>query len=160
MEIRTTIFVRLVIWLVAITMPVQSLPAESCGCAGCDIDRNAKPEKRYACPASPRQEAAGCCCSRQKATSEATCCSQTQQASAPHCGCEENCRCRQSEPSQPSTPISPESRSVQVAQLGCPANAGVLFQAPQSVPGTLTASPTDIASTALDRCAALCRFTL
>ena len=156
MSTHTTILIRLVIWLVALTIPVQNLPAASCGCSECAINLRAKPECQTCCCALTEQAARTCCCSQR----QERCCSQNPQKSDSECQCGGNCRCGQSEPTQPFTPISPPNLIESVAQTADSANGNLLPLAPQTPEGHSKASSTSYASTALDRCAALCRFTL
>ncbi|MCA9068227.1 MAG: hypothetical protein KDA84_04855 [Planctomycetaceae bacterium] len=159
MSTNTTLFARLVIWLMAITMPVQNLPAASCGCSGCGIQQ-AKTDGQTCCCELAEREAGTCCCSQRQAKSKPTCCSQGRNKSGSPCQCGENCRCGQSEPTQPFTPIPQQHPTEKVAQDANTSTGNLLPLALQTMEGHSKATSLLDTSTALDRCATLCRFTL
>lgn len=160
MSAHTTLFTRIVIWLMAITIPVQSLPAASCGCSGWGINLQGNSEGQICCCALAKQQAGTCCCLQQQAKSEPTCCHQSSEESGSPCQCGENCRCGQSEPLQPFIPASQEHLTEKVAQDAYSSSGNSLLLTPQTAESYPKASATFDASTALDRCATLCRFTL
>lgn len=148
---------RLVIWLIAITMPVQGLPAADCGCSGVCIETESKTDRPTDGCALAKREAGDCCCSKQHPVAKPTCCRENLDS---QCQCGEDCRCGTDDLPQPSVPVSQESATEKTAQAANPANGEFLLPAPRTTGGRFKATLKVNASTALDRCVLLCRFTL
>ena len=156
MVTHISIFTRIVIWLMAIAIPVQGVPAASCGCSESCIHQSAKSDGQSCCCALAKREAGTCCCSRQ----EATCCRQSRENSGSPCQCGDNCRCGHPEPSHPFTPVRQESQTERIVQDANSFDGMIILPASKTTKCHPLASSQPNASTALDRCAALCRFTL
>lgn len=156
MKSRISIAVRLGIWLAAIAIPVHTCPAANCGCSNSCFNSRA-----IRCCCSPeKREGHTCCCFAESANCPLTCCSQGDRKATSETGCSGNCRCGQSKTPAPFTPTSQESPAEKVSQEAHSANPTMLISiAKPSEHKHANASQSD-ALTALDRCAALCRFTL
>lgn len=135
MWITRGITARTLIWLAAMTVPVQGLPAASCGCATSDQSRCQTVEQSKRCCATTAVTTKHSCCQEQIAgpcrctgakvcrcgdknpcrerahaccTERATthsCCSSCDTAGESACPCGINCQCGQSK--EPSKPAAP-----------------------------------------------------
>lgn len=148
MWIIYNIAARTLIWLAVIAIPVQSLPASSCGCSsgGTCCQGEQKPSS---------------CCSAKKNHGKTSvthsCCGESQRDQDSPCNCEVNCQCGKSEQPKPATPPvennAPEkaaSDSVSMIPIHHP-------QTPQPHRDVSTAIDGLVA---LNSCVSLCRFTL
>ena len=135
--------IRALIWLAAIAVPLQGVPAESCGCANSKV-------------CCRKDTESNCCCCRSAANAHEECCS-----AHSTCNCGRNCQCGKSTPPQPTVPpvennspaekvVSDGASSVFIADV-------VLPEIAQSHCGAAIELGT---ATALDRCVFLCRFTI
>ena len=151
---------RLLIWLSAVAISVQGLPAESCGCMESKACCRTVAESKCCCCRSTDEAQGECCSSRRQVTVADACCrDQTGRKSG--CTCGPRCKCEKSKEPQPTAPPNESNRSTEKvasdAAAGACITAVVLPKVPQQQiavsvePGTVTA---------LDRCVSLCRFTL
>lgn len=155
-----SITARTLIWLAAITVPVQGLPATSCGCTSGTSCCNARQSQGCCCSAEKVRDGR-CCCARREAESGHSCCSKAKSSHDSVCKCGINCQCGKAKQSQPATPTQPENNSAEkiasdVANAVCVVAAD---QPPVTPRGSQGAVQSD-AFTAQDRCISLCRFTL
>lgn len=160
MRITKHIAARTLIWLVAIAVPVQGLPAASCGCPR-SISCCQKTGQSKVCCCSAEQVRAGrCCCTQRTGKVVQSSCCKAQCWANSSCRCGVNCRCGETEPPSPAAlPVenSPTRNSVSDAVSTISVTAGYQPQ--------LSRRPNDTSAetglfTALDRCVSLCRFTL
>ena len=151
-----TIATRTLIWLAAISVPVQGLPAAPCGCIG-----------SKAC--SQSKESSGSCCSTNKARGGQRCCAGPQE-NAGHsccsageksgCQCGINCQCGATQNQAPAPPPVEQSQTEKVLNdaFATVSIATVGHSRTTQHHGNTAADAN--ASAALDRCVSLCRFTL
>jgi len=155
---KRTFAVRLLIWLTAMTLPLQGVPASvSCGCA------------RMANAVGPSEPAHGCCCGQAKAQPMSSCCANHVRRVERHsccgrqadrCTCCPNCRCKKVKhpaPAKPPVERRAAEKSNPVWTLPVFRTVASPSRASYSFPAI---APAPHAVRALDRCASLCRFTL
>lgn len=162
------IIARTLIWLAAITLPVQAIPAASCGCTSSTNWENA--ERTASCSCSEAKVLQGtCCCSRKASVPRASCCSNNRPANTTRCCCNQtdsgcNCgmTCQCGKGKQP-TPAAPPVENHSSDSLACDS----LLVSPIATPNQphVTRRQDDSSSVsdalaALDRCVSLCRFTI
>jgi len=136
----THIFARLLIWLAALSLPVQTLPAATCGCT----------ENHHSdCFSKSMQR--GCCASGK------TCCGRGKL-----CKCGSECQCGKPQHRDPVTP-APVEDSQTVEKLLADSRISH-FLAKMSIryqdTGVPEASPALNAASALVRCISICQLTL
>jgi len=180
---------RTLVWLAAVTIPVQGLPAAQCGCSSSGQTLEEANEKSSACCAgnliaTNRPEAY--CCSQPIAgrcpcTGAEVCrCGETSSycqqrpaccsvgdasGSSCQCGtgcqCGDNCQCNQdSVPAQPAIPPVENSSTERIlTNSAATASCGIVYL-PSATRQHLDLHAGANALTALDCCVALCRFTL
>jgi hypothetical protein len=187
MWITRHIAARSLVWLAAVTVPMQGLPAASCGCTSGKICCQQDGQSTDCC-CSRSPDASGptsrkCCCCQQGTTGacactgakicrcnadspcrkspEKTCCCQSSSAGDSVCKCGPNCQCRQTKPPQPATPpVQTNNSTVKaLSQSSSPAGVATIYEA--QVPQRHNDVPLEAdALTALDHCVLLSRFTL
>ena len=155
MNPSTHIATRLLIWLAAISAPLQGLSAATCesvgrhaGCQADDVEHGGRPAPTDAAGScsvcTSNTEPAGCCC-----------------GGGTECRCGADCHCSQQNQPEPAVPPaesgSPLERVVADGVASIPA---VASHDDKPVTRTHGAVSRFNAATALDRCAALCRFAL
>ena len=161
MDFRNSIVARVVIWLMAVTVPAQSLPAADCGCGEACIHRAVKAQTRTkACCCSQVKRDAGECCCCKKRSAPPTCCRQEFENSVSDCCCGDDCRCGESEPSPPFAPVSQETLKEKIARQVHFAEGMFFIPLARTAEGDCIVCSSTDGSSAADRCAALCRFTL
>lgn len=149
MWITQHIAARTFVWLAAVTIPMQGLPAATCGCTSIvTCSHETKP-------------IASCCDSSLVASSKT---SAKQGKAGCHCGsncqCGFNCQCgKNNAPAEPAVPPV-ENRSPERVVADSAATASfVTVDLPSTPRQHLERRAGPDALTALDRCATLCRFT-
>lgn len=170
MWITKSIAARTLIWLAAITVPAQSLPAASCGCVGDASCCEQRSTGQCRCTgakicrcgdASPCRKLANSCCGGRVA--KATCCSTDNSvAFSEHtCNCGEDCQCGTSQEPKPATPpIENNNPTEQVTVDATSVAFDVTVYFPQITKRHADACIGAVALAALNRCVSLCRFTL
>jgi len=161
MWITRTIAARTLIWLAAIAIPVQSVPAASCACTGGNACYSENEQTQGCCCSAEKVREGRCCCARRKAESRHSCCSNAKSSHDSGCKCGINCQCGKSQPPQPTAPpVERNSPTEKVVSDGALAVfiAGVVL--PEVLPQRIDVSIELGTVTALDRCVSLCRFTL
>ena len=157
--VRETILKALV-WLAALLLPVQALPAASCCCAaggGLSTDAAAQ---------HGQQESKRCCCCRNTSDHDAgvrgearSCCSKAAGAAAHSCcECLHGCSCQKDHSPPPVPPAPPETRSQGVDQL-VELPTPVCLSLGEQEPRPSDERPASFTS-ASERCITLCRFHL
>ena len=160
MWITRAITARTLIWLAAITVPVQGLPAASCGCNGGTTCCNARQSQGCCCSAEKVREGR-CCCARREAESGRSCCGKAKSSHDSGCQCGVNCQCGKAKQSQPATPNPSENSSAEkIASDAASAVSVVAVYQPPLLPRGNKEPVQSDAFTAQDRCVSLCRFTL
>lgn len=160
MWITRNIIARTLIWLAAITLPVQSLPAMSCGC---DSGRNCctgGKSKKCGCSAKRVRESRSCCAAPRDKTAR-SCCSKAKACQKLHCTCGTSCQCCKGQLPKPVTPPSEDNATQKVtsdSSLTISPLATVFEPEARQRPRDVTFGPDCLA--ALERCISLCRFAL
>jgi hypothetical protein len=153
---------RTLIWLAAFAIPVQGLPAASCGCTDSKACCGGNEQRQRCCCSAEKVREGQCCCARREAESGHTCCGQAKSSHDSGCKCGINCQCGKAKQSQPATPNPPENNSAE--KTVCDAVSAVsVFAVVHQPPVLLHRNEGSVESdafTAQDRCVSLCRFTL
>lgn len=160
---------RTLIWLAAIALPVQTLPAASCGCSGSTTSCN-KAEGTSGCCCSQEKVRQGrCCCSRKLAASRGSCCSGNRQVTTTGyccsqgesgCTCGVTCRCGTTKQPTPAAPPVENNSSDSLAYVSHSASPAATADQPKATRRQDDSSSVSDALAALDRCVSLCRFVL
>jgi hypothetical protein len=150
---------RVLIWLAAIAVPLQGVPAKSCGC----VDSKTccqKDTESNCCWCRSAEKARGWCCSaRRQAAAHACCGDHTGQKSG--CQCGSRCQCGQSKPPQPTAPpVESNTPAEKVVSDGASAAFIADVVLPEVAQSHFGAAIELGTATALDRCVFLCRFTI
>lgn len=173
---------RTLIWIVALMMPVQTLPAASCGCdsgQGCcqadgELDSSCCQQEesdRCCCTGakvcrcgdtSPcKQSTTRACCGGREAS--ATCCAAASSVATgePGCKCGANCQCGTTNAPGPAVPPVENTDSTEkvVANATSLASDPAIYEPRRTLQHANACGEVD-ALAALDRCVSLCRFTL
>lgn len=151
----------LVIWLTALTVPVQALPALSCGCTTSNKSCCANGEQATSsCCSATNAGKRTCCCTRKRAT--ISCCRKAKLgAKNTVCKCGSACRCRQgSEHQQAMPPVENENATQELVSLSLSTVSPATLYRPVVSRQHDDAFPHFVCVSALDRCAVLCRFAL
>lgn len=158
---------RILVWLAAMSVPVQSMPA-SCACSDSDACCSETGHPRSCrCSATKVREGRCCCRARdrdgecQDAVSKRSCCSSRRRAPVSECTCGLNCRCGKANPPKHLPPPAENDNSTEkvaknTLSLAC---VTVVSQVPargHRSDGTANAH----AYGARNRCVSLCRFML
>ena len=150
MWITQHIAARVFVWLAAVTIPMQGLPAATCGCHSIvTCSHETKP-------------IASCCASNLAASSKTS--ARREKASC-HCGancqCGPNCQCgKNNAPAEPAVPPAENSSPKRIVADSSAAASFVTVYQPSTTRQHLEKCVGPDALTALDRCATLCRFTI
>lgn len=174
MRITQHIAARTFVWLAAVAIPLQGLPAFTCGCDSVATCSH-KTETVPSCCSTGKTNSGCCsknkttasCCSKDK--SSGSCCSSDEAKTTGKggclcegsCTCGANCQCgKDSVPAEPTAPpVENSSPKRVVADSAAAASIAAIYQ-PSSTgrhPNVCTGAT---ALSALDRCATLCRFTI
>jgi hypothetical protein len=154
---------RTLIWTIALAIPIQGLPACSCGCvASCESSgastcrHCAKEHTEFHC--SSRCAGHHCCCCEQH--SAKCCCCGKAACGCHHCTCSIDCPCRQAKQQPPAAPPVEPRAMGKVLTMGLTSvSTAPLFLTSNSQQSTTALASCDAMSGA-DRCISLCRFTL
>ena len=144
------------IWLAAIAVPVQSLPASPYGCASGGSCSQNKRQSNSCCSAKKTRDDQYCS-RHDKATATKTCCGKPRDEQDSPCNCRVNCQCGQSRQPKPVTPPVVNNAPEKVANS--PVSMVTIHQ-PQATQKRRDESTAADALSALDSCVSLCRFTL
>lgn len=158
-----TLTARALIWLAVFTLPLQAVPAPSCGCTGSRgcCQKKTESESQPCCCSQQQQRQRSCCCARQQSMPGRTCCGRARNEQDVQCNCGADCQCRTPKAPIPATlPVQNNSTEKVQADL-----AFAIFQTSllQSKTATLqNAEPTAglFTKCSLNRCISLCRFIL
>lgn len=172
MFISTRVTSRTLIWLTALTAPLQGLPAAAWGCTcrtsfcqatqpcdGCQCAANQAPG-----PCRPHHTGA-CCCTGAKTLSccagrgAHTCCG-AKSSGESGCQCGADCQCRKANRPSPSIPPAEDKVAERAAHHWVPAAVVGTAQGPPITRRDADASSSPQALTAMTRCSSLCRFML
>ncbi len=157
------------IWLAALTVPVQGVPTASCGCGNREACCGTIERSACCCCTEARVREGRCCCTGKRLVSVGSPCCVSHRASASSCKfcqtasdctCEEACQCGTNRQNVPATP--PAGNSV-VEKLASDFVSAPAFAT--ACPLQVTRQHDDSSSALdglaeVDRCASLCRFTL
>ena len=159
MSMTRNINVRTLIWLTAILVPVQGLPAGSCGCTGGKTC--CKEEQSISCCCSAEKVRAGtCCCGQVRAEASHSCFCNSRSGQDSTCECGINCQCGKTKHQVPATPPAETNQAEKVASDSLTTCCVATTCKPQTTQRHEYTSTVVDAIAALDRCASLCRFTL
>lgn len=148
---------RLLIWLAAMAVSVQGIPAIGCGCAS---------DGESCCTGAESQP---CCCSNQNPTETASsCCSKTAPQTSSCCGsneptregCGPSCRCGTDSGNVPATPPVPSNESSSTNLICLPIDWEMTSLSAAQAKQDAFFAALSAALDAAERCAVLCRFTL
>lgn len=150
---------RTLIWLAAIAVPVQSLPAATCGCESNQSCCGNKQSKTCCCLAE-RVQQGRCCCTTGRGDTAHSCCSKANAEQDSPCKCGLNCQCRKSKQPTPAAPTPEDNTTQKVASNSTSIVSLVSVYQPQ-----VSKRHNDVAFdagslAALELCISLCRFTL
>ena len=159
MSMTRNITARTLIWLTAILVPVQGLPAASCGCTG--GKRCCEEEQSQSCCCSAEKVWEGtCCCARLRAEASQSCCCKSHCGQESSCTCGINCQCGKTKQQEPATPPAENNQAEKVASDSLTTSCVATVYQPQTTQQRQDTSAALDAIASLDRCASLCRFTL
>lgn len=155
---------KALIWAVAVAIPLQGIPASSCGCtipseAACDSTCCHKSQDGgHSCCST--HGAGHSCCSAKHHQGKTCCCRSKGHCDRRHCTCGVNCPCRQGKQTPPATPPAEQRSLEKVLCSGLACNQAVVSLASaKPLRLSIAPAPFDTASGS-DRCISLCRFTL
>ncbi len=94
---------RTLIWLAAMTVPFQSLPASTCGCSS-SMCCSQKDEQSGSCCSTEKARAGHDCCAARKAAPASSCCCQAGGGEDNACKCGANCQCGKTKRPAPVAP--------------------------------------------------------
>lgn len=151
---------RTLIWLAALAIPVQGLPASSCGCTGGKACCREVGQRPGCCCAAERVREARCCCARRETEAGQSCCGKAQSGPDSGCRCGTHCRCGKTSQPTPATPTPVEHDSMEklVSHAASTVSVDSVDQhlvMPRRNEGARESG----AFTAQDRCIRLCRLT-
>ncbi len=147
---------RLLIYLAVLAVPLQGVPAETCGCVGSNFFGNS--ESSQCCCATVR-DGSGCCSSRQQ-DSTSSCCGNSKGGKASPCRCGSNCQCGKSHSPPPATPTTDTHDVEQLIHENQSIVAAASVPEFPSLLADVASRWQPLPATALERCTSLCRFTL
>ena len=159
MWITRNITARTLIWLAAVTVPVQGLPAPSCGCTGGEACCKQQHVRGCCCSARKVRERC-CCCASLQAGAGSSCCSEAESGQDSSCNCGLDCQCGKATQQEPATPPVEDNQTEKVVGDSLTTTTRATFGQPQTTRRREYESAGVVAVTALDRCTSLCRFTL
>lgn len=152
---------RTLIWLAAIAILGQGLPAASCACSaslvGC-------PQQNLRGDCCATEKPVGSCCFalREVALAGSCCCERGGNKDKQGCKCGVGCQCGKARQSEPAAPPVEDNRPAEKV-VSHAALAGLIVpvvNAPVLTLGQCDASLHLSTATALDRCVSLCRLTV
>lgn len=153
------IIVRTLIWLAAITVPVQSLPAASCGCESGQSCCNSDHSEQCCCSADKVREGR-CCCAQAKDKPSRSCCSQTKSHKEPRCTCGPGCKCGNNTLPRPATPPPENNATQKMTSNSVTTVAQAMVCESQATQRHYDAGFDANSAAAHQLCVSLCRFTL
>jgi hypothetical protein len=149
---------KALVWLAAVLVPLQSLPAAACCCASSSQQESGAEQRQG--PSNPCCLTAGSCCDSTRAESH-SCCKTTHQAPA-KCSCQTTgvCSCQPHNPSSPAPQAPPDGgrQGVHIAAQPLAAVSSCFDDSRGSLSESYGDWPT--ARSGFERCIVLCRFTL
>jgi hypothetical protein len=168
-----SIAARTLIWLAAITIPVQGMPSRSCGCARSKICCQKDGRSKGCCCSAEKVREGRCCCADKQATSTGSCCSASRHKAALRsccctarggqdstCNCGSNCQCGTNQQPRPATPPVENNTAEKMASDSIATVSVATVYQPQTTQRHNHTSTAADALAALDRCVSFCRFTL
>ena len=161
MSASRNIAVRSLIWLAALAVPVQGLPAANCGCAsGKKCCQGYEQSAGCSCCKAKGQVAPCCCTAKRAVVDRSERCHATSSLDSPACNCGVDCQCGQDQQPEPvAPPVENESSQKIVGEIAAAVSPATSCQ-PDCPHRQHDASIQADSLTSLDRCACLCRFTL
>ena len=157
MWITRDIVARTLIWLAAIAVPVQGLPAASCGCAS---DKTSCKAGDACCCSAEIVRRGRCCCTTRQVGTAHSCCSKAAGGQESACKCGLNCQCGKPKQPKPATPPVENNRTEKVASNSFTTVSVAIVYRPETTRRRDGRCAHVDVVTALDRCTSLCRFTL
>lgn len=157
---NNNIALRTLVWLAALALPVQAIPASSCGCSrgvsGCQAGQRGQ----CCCSADTVQQGA-CCCGRTKTESGPSCCKRAVTSRDSGCKCGVNCQCGKAQQPPPAAPAPTENSPAEkiTCEMALAPFATVGSQTIATPSGDTQPLESD-ARTAQEHCVCLCRLTL
>ena len=163
---------RALVWAVVLLMPMQSLPAATCGCASSKSCCKKDERSSDCCCSATKVRKGQCCCARKRAaTTHSSCCSQEARRETSCCGtvkseqgsgcnCGSNCQCGKGQQPRPTTPPVENNTTEKLANDSISTVSVATVYQPRTTQRHNDTSTAADALAALDRCASLCRFTL
>ncbi len=157
MWIIRDITARTLIWLAAIAVPIQGLPAASCGCASGKT--SCKAAGARCCSTEKVRE--GCCCGAHwQVGTVPSCCGKAPSGHDSPCKCGFNCQCRKGKLPKPATPPVAENQTEKMADDSVSTVSVAIVYVSQTTPRRADPFVDADVLTVRDRCASLCRFML
>lgn len=148
---------RLLVWLAAMAVSVQSMPAIGCGCA-IDGESCCSGTERQECRCSEQHptETASICCSK-TAPKTSSCCSSNETARE---GCGTSCQCGTDSGNVPATPPVPSNEFSSANLICIPIDWEMASLTASQAKQDAFSAALSAALDAAERCAVLCRFAL
>lgn len=157
MWIIKDITARTLIWLAAIAVPVQGLPAAACSCASGKI--TCKAAGACCCSADKVRESR-CCRARRQVGTAPSCCGSAPRGHDSPCTCGFHCQCRKGKLPTPATPSAASHQTEKMVGDAVSTISVAKVHRSQTMPRRADEFVDGDVLTAGDRCASLCRFTL
>ncbi len=152
---------RSLVWLAAIAIPVQGLPAASCGCTGSSARCPGKPPCQRCCCSEKKVRDGQCCGTRPEAKPNHCGCSNQESSYGSACKCGVTCQCGKASLPKPTTPPPVQYRIVEKIVSDAVSAISLLATCePAVVTRDNEACIEFNACTAQEHCVSLCRFTL
>lgn len=156
---------KMLIWAAAVAIPLQGMPAQSCGCSdrsetvGADTCAHGAHEHGHSCCSTHGGEHS-CCSTEHRQSGTCCCCCVKGHCDHQHCTCGINCPCRHGMQTPPATPPV-EQRSLDKVLCSGLAYNSAAVSLPSAKPQQLSVTLSSFdAATGMDRCISLCRFML
>lgn len=159
MWIARDITARTLIWLAAISVPMQALPAPRCACIGAKSFCQEERSQGCCCSAEKVHEGRCCCAGRQGAPAH-SCCGKARSGPNLACKCGFNCQCPKTKQSKPATPPVGNNQTEKMARKSLTTVSLATVDLSQTTQRRKEPSAVADALAALDRCVSLCRFML
>lgn len=155
---NNNIALRTLVWLAALALPVQAIPASSCGCSRGVSGCQAGSRGQCCCSAETVQQGT-CCCGRTKTESGPSCCKRAVTSRDSGCECGVNCRCGKAQQPPPATTPTENTTEMMASDAAIAPFAGLDVQTFATPRGDTKPLESD-ALTAQEYCVYLCRLTL
>ncbi len=158
-----TLTARTLIWLAVFTLPLQAMPATSCGCTGSTgcCQKKTETEPQSCCCSQQQRRQGSCCCARRQPISRQSCCGHARNEHQSQCNCGADCQCRTPKTPIPATPPV-QNNSTEKVQAGLVFAISQMAVIQSKTAARQNADPTAefFTTCSLGRCISLCRFLL